>query len=255
MFNVPKYELRQTKDFKPSRVKKYLAHSAKGTQWDEDKRKYIKVEDGKYYYPDSYEGGRHLPKGEQPDSASKSEPSGWESKFYNEFESNLNRIGGKLDPKQIQELLLFGKNSDGSKWDNFAVALAEHAGIDADKIDPNVLNAMRYKVVEHYKKEFEKEKENFDKEGNRIKNSKPKSTKSTKATSGSSKSAGTATKEATKSSVSKDEKRKPIHEGRGMHADYERRNASSDAWSAANERKKKKANYNKALASFRKNHS
>jgi len=238
MFNVPKYELRQTKDFKPSRVKKYLAHSAKGTQWDEDKRKYIKVEDGKYYYPDSYEGGRHLPKGEKPD-ASTGEPAGWESKFYNEFESNLNRIGGKLDPKQIQELLLFGKNSDGSKWDNFAVALAEHAGIDADKIDPNVLNAMRYKVVEHYKKEFEKEKENFDKEGNRIGNSKPKATK---ATGGSGASSSTSKKEV-KSSGSKDEKRKPIHEGRGMHADYERRNASSDAWSAANERKKKRAKY------------
>lgn len=243
MFNVPKYELRQTKDFKPSRVKKYLAHSAKGSQWDEDKRKYIKVEDGKYYYPDSYEGGRHLPKGEQPNSSSKSEPAGWEQKLYDSMEESFNRGVVNLDPKQIQEMLLFGKNPDGSSYDNFRVAL-EEVGVNVDKIDPNVLNAMRYKVVEHYKEQFAKEKENFDKEGNRIGKSKPKATKATKVTGGSGASSNTSKKEV-KSSGSKDEKRKPIHEGRGMHADYERRNASSDAWSAANERKKKKAQYSR----------
>ena len=40
--------------------KDYIEHSAKGSEWE--KHKYVKVEDGKYYYPDSYEGGRHLPK-------------------------------------------------------------------------------------------------------------------------------------------------------------------------------------------------
>lgn len=35
-----------------------LSHSAKGSTWE--KHKYIKSVDGKYYYPDSYEGGRHL---------------------------------------------------------------------------------------------------------------------------------------------------------------------------------------------------
>lgn len=37
----------------------YLAHSAKGSTWEE--HKYIERIDGTYYYPDSYEGGRHLP--------------------------------------------------------------------------------------------------------------------------------------------------------------------------------------------------
>lgn len=37
-----------------------LAHSAKGSVWED--HKYIKVIDGKYYYPDSYVGGRHLPR-------------------------------------------------------------------------------------------------------------------------------------------------------------------------------------------------
>lgn len=147
--------------------KDFLAHSAKGTTWE--KHNYIKVENGKYYYPDDYEGGRHLPKDKQEGVESSMEPAGWESKFYPEFEANLKRIGGKLDPKQIQEMLMFGKNSDGTSYDNFAVALAEMAGIDADKIDPKSLNLMRYKVVEHYRQEFEKEKENFDANGNRIK--------------------------------------------------------------------------------------
>lgn len=36
----------------------FIAHSAKGSTWD--KHKYVKVVDGKYYYPASYEGGRHI---------------------------------------------------------------------------------------------------------------------------------------------------------------------------------------------------
>lgn len=35
-----------------------LQHSAKGSTWED--HKYIKRVDGTYYYPDSYEGGRHL---------------------------------------------------------------------------------------------------------------------------------------------------------------------------------------------------
>lgn len=36
----------------------FIAHSAKGTTWKD--HQYLKRIDGKYYYPDSYEGGRHL---------------------------------------------------------------------------------------------------------------------------------------------------------------------------------------------------
>lgn len=39
-------------------VRRELAHSAKGSTWEE--HKYIKRVDGTYYYPDDYEGGRHL---------------------------------------------------------------------------------------------------------------------------------------------------------------------------------------------------
>lgn len=50
-------------DFKQFRGVGLLSfvHSAKGSTWEE--HKYIKRVDGTYYYPDSYEGGRHLPSG------------------------------------------------------------------------------------------------------------------------------------------------------------------------------------------------
>lgn len=45
-----------------------LLHSAKGSTWKE--HIYIKRLNGTYYYPDDYEGGRHLPKGEKNDTSS-----------------------------------------------------------------------------------------------------------------------------------------------------------------------------------------
>lgn len=42
-----------------------LVHSAKGSTWED--HKYIKRIDGTYYYPDSYEGGRHLSDSEKSD--------------------------------------------------------------------------------------------------------------------------------------------------------------------------------------------
>lgn len=43
--------------FRPFKALSF-SHSAKGSEWE--KHKYIKKKDGDYYYPDSYEGGRHL---------------------------------------------------------------------------------------------------------------------------------------------------------------------------------------------------
>ena len=47
-----------------------LCHSAKGTTWKE--HKYIKRLNGTYYYPDSYEGGRHLSDSSNTDDISSS---------------------------------------------------------------------------------------------------------------------------------------------------------------------------------------
>lgn len=223
----------------------FLSHSAKGSTWE--KHDYIKVKDGKYYYPDSYKGGRHLPKGDKAQADTKivngAAPAGWENKLYSEFEENLKRIGGKLDPKQIQELLMFGKDENGKTYDNFAVALAEHAGINADEIDPAVLNQMRYKVVQHYKEEFEKEKENFDKEGNRIKDRKNKVSKTS-----SSKKKSTESDKKEKVETKEEKPSKPKSTGRDMHRDLDVRNSSS-YWTSSEsdkEKRKSKPGYHKA---------
>lgn len=51
-------------DYRDIRIRsQFLQHSSKGSSWK--KHKYIKRVDGTYYYPDSYEGGRHLPDGEK----------------------------------------------------------------------------------------------------------------------------------------------------------------------------------------------
>ena len=190
----------------------YIEHSAKGSQWE--KHDYIKVIDGKYYYPDSYEGGRHLPKDrrqlqQEAIKETAGEPAGWESKFYGEWEKNLKNMGGKLDPKALQEMLMFGKDENGKGYDNFAVALAEMAGIDADKIKPEVLNRMRLRAIEHYEKEFEQEKDNFDKEGNRIKDrSKEQQEKISKSASKSKKSSSKKSTDSTKKSSSDKSKKK-----------------------------------------------
>lgn len=36
----------------------YVVHSAKGSVWE--KHKYVKVQDGMYFYPNDYKGGRHI---------------------------------------------------------------------------------------------------------------------------------------------------------------------------------------------------
>lgn len=43
---------------KGSLYSRLLRHSAEGTTWK--KHRYVKVVDDKYYYPDDYEGGRHI---------------------------------------------------------------------------------------------------------------------------------------------------------------------------------------------------
>ncbi len=43
-----------------------LVHSAEGSSWK--KHKYIKRIDGTYYYPRSYQGGRHLPEGAEAEA-------------------------------------------------------------------------------------------------------------------------------------------------------------------------------------------
>lgn len=65
-----------------------LVHSAKGSTWEE--HKYIKRLNGTYYYPNDYEGGRHLPSGSEGESESK--------------EESLNDAGSTLSSDDIEKL-------------------------------------------------------------------------------------------------------------------------------------------------------
>lgn len=240
---MAKYILKPTRELK---------HSAKGSEWK--KHTYIKKDKatGYYYYPDDYSGGRHIPK-DQADArqaamdkwkeSSEGEPSNWQTKFFSDFEKTL---GNDIDPKRIQDLLLFGEEN-GKKYDNFAVAL-EEIGIKTDNIDPTVLNRMRYKVLDHYKAQFEQEKDNFDKEGNRIKNrtdeqqkkissssgstKKSSSTKNSSKKSSSKKSSKKETDSKATSSTKKDDSYKTSSAAKGITTEQKQRNSSS-YWTTA----------------------
>lgn len=67
-----------------------LQHSAKGSTWES--HKYIKRVNGTYYYPDSYEGGRHLPSGESGGS-DHSEYTDGDSDFDEKNYDDKNRLG------------------------------------------------------------------------------------------------------------------------------------------------------------------
>lgn len=71
-----------------------LIHSAKGSEWE--KHKYIKRIDGTYYYPDSYEGGRHLPgfSGSEGDSEA-----GKKADDFEKLKADLVAKGEAYEPK------------------------------------------------------------------------------------------------------------------------------------------------------------
>lgn len=82
-----------------------LFHSAKGSTWED--HKYIKRIDGTYYYPDSYEGGRHLPDSSNNKSKEKEESEGTYDLDKNDIESLAKEvIRGNFGNGQIRKDLL-----------------------------------------------------------------------------------------------------------------------------------------------------
>ena len=74
-------------DYRDFRTRsKSFRHSSEGSECEE--HKYIKRIDGPYYYPDSYEGGRHLPKGSKFGEYTKGDPD-FDDKNFDE----KNRLG------------------------------------------------------------------------------------------------------------------------------------------------------------------
>lgn len=117
--------------------KEHLEHSAKGTTWED--HKYIKRIDGTYYYPDSYEGGRHLPDSEK-EKGKDSDLEDWEKTMYDDIDETLKRNPGLFDPKKIAS----------DDFQDFKLTLSEFAGVDTDKLSKEELERMRKKVQSHY---------------------------------------------------------------------------------------------------------
>lgn len=91
-----------------------ITHSAKGSTWK--KHKYLREVSGKYYYPDDYEGGRHLPKGGKdgngkPSSLPKEEDekkSSGSSKKSSKVsvENNNSAVSDEITKKSVSQLAL-----------------------------------------------------------------------------------------------------------------------------------------------------
>lgn len=114
-----------------------LAHSAKGSTWNN--HKYIKRINGTYYYPDSYVGGRHLPSGSK-DDPSDNKLEDWEEQMYQDIAKTLERNPGLFDVSQITD----------DNWQDFRLTLAEFAGIDSEKLSDAEVERMREKVKDYY---------------------------------------------------------------------------------------------------------
>lgn len=144
----------------------WLIHSQKGSEWK--KHQYIKREgtagkledDGKYYYPDSYEGGRHLPKG---DSQRKFKRNGtdnddnaedWEKKVHGHlskiiedhpdlFKNGTDVAAGIMDPKNFNAV----KNT------------LKAFGVDVDKMSDEEIKNYRKKIADYYDKDYKPKEE------------------------------------------------------------------------------------------------
>lgn len=246
-----RYKIAQTKDYiAPS--SKYLLHSAKGTTWKN--HKYIKVEGGKYFYPSDYEGGRHIDgdKDDPENTIESREPAGWDTKLFSSFEKGLKGADGKLDPKAVQQMLLFGKDKDGKGYDNFKVALNK-AGIDTSEIDEKSLNLMRYKVVEHYKKKFAKEKDSKDSSESKSKSKSGSSADSKEKSSSKSKSGSSSgAKSKSGSSSSAGSKSKSKSDSKSSKKDDEKKTEKVDDKTKVSETtKKKKKNDNYSTSHYK----
>lgn len=137
-----------------------LKHSAKGTTWEN--HKYIKRIDGTYYYPDNYEGWRHLPSDDKEAEIEKLTEeeinnlakevikgnfgNGQERKellgnHYSEIQKRVNEIlSGQVGSMKVSEV----SNESIEKVEEISKKISEkttktsdskvHSGVDMDKV-------------------------------------------------------------------------------------------------------------------------
>lgn len=105
----------------------YLQHSSEGSSWKN--HKYIKRVDGTYYYPDSYEGGRHLPDGEK----------------YKSMEDEMFEKLKNSSDKDIGQML------SGS----FDKVLLEQMGVDWTKLPKEEVDRMQRNLIDRFEEKTE----------------------------------------------------------------------------------------------------
>lgn len=102
----------------------YLEHSAKGSTWEN--HKYIKRINGTYYYPDNYEGGRHLPDGE------KSKDSEDETLSKDDIISKIEDMTG-MKREYITKLYNLSRDEKGYDSEEFKSLLSDLSEGDEDQ--------------------------------------------------------------------------------------------------------------------------
>lgn len=115
-------------DYRDIRIRsQFLQHSSEGSSWK--KHKYIKRVNGTYYYPDSYEGGRHLPDGEKEKSM--------EDELFEKLKNSSDKdIGQKLR---------------GS----FDKVLLEQMGVDWTKLPKEEVDQMQRNLIDRFEEKTE----------------------------------------------------------------------------------------------------
>lgn len=115
-------------DYRDIRIRsQFLQHSSKGSSWK--KHKYIKRVDGTYYYPDSYEGGRHLPDGEK-------------------YKSMEDELFEKLKNSSDKDI---GQKLKGS----FDKVLLEQMGVDWTKLPKEEVDQMQRNLIDRFEEKTE----------------------------------------------------------------------------------------------------
>ena len=102
-------------------------HSSEGSSWKE--HKYIKRVDGTYYYPDSYEGGRHLPDWGKEKSM--------EDELFEKLKNSSDKDIGKMLRGSFDKVLL------------------EQMGVDWTKLPKEEVDRMQRSLIDRLEKKIE----------------------------------------------------------------------------------------------------
>lgn len=124
-------------DFRQYKHSQILVHSAKGSTWED--HKYVKRVDGTYYYPNDYEGGRHISDlGEKDKSNSKDETKESEEDKKKRDTDTINEISDFTGMKEesIQKLMEIArtKGYDSPEYKELCDDLSEGFKDQYDKI-------------------------------------------------------------------------------------------------------------------------